>query len=172
MGVVFMILGNCSHRYQLFERFNNWFILGFFGIFYIFLCMINPGIAMSVREYGSKGALSIFLFGAIGFLGSLLYIALAKILCKLPVFRKFLSLIGQRTLTILGFHVFIFLCLDILLRKVGIGSLEGLTYWIVGIVKVAITLIICILGNTFWTKVRNNEKVLRVYHNNRDSGLY
>lgn len=172
MGVVFMILGYCSYRYQLFERLNNWFIMGFSGIFYIILCIKNPGIAMSVREYGSNGALSILLFGAIGFLGSLLYITVAKIICKqLPALRKILSSIGQRTLTILGFHVFIFLCLDTLLGKVGIGSLEGWTYWIVGIVKMVITLIICILGNTLWTNGRNREKVLRVYHDKRDSEL-
>lgn len=71
-----------------------WIIPAAFVV-YIGLCNWNPGIAMSVREYGNHGALSSIAFIVIGCTGALWYITIARILCKIAGVKKILCYIGH-----------------------------------------------------------------------------
>lgn len=92
-GMAFMAFGywiKCNDR---FEKSNYCWIIPAAFVIYIGLCNWNPGIAMSVREYGNHGALSSIAFIVIGCTGALLYIIIARILCKIAGMKKILCYI-------------------------------------------------------------------------------
>ena len=83
------------------------FMLANFGVpaGYIVLSTVNPGINMSLREYGAYGALSVPLFLAIGLGGSMLCIWLGKLIETFAAGRA-LAYIGQHTILLLSLHIF------------------------------------------------------------------
>lgn len=160
-GMAFMACGHYLRYNNFFSKSHKWLVLGIL-VLYIGLCNWNPGIAMSVREYGNHGILSSICFIIIGFLGSILYIELSKILCKLLMINKVLCYIGQKTLPILAFHVFIFMVWDTVLEKVllvlGTNLSESNLFWIVGILKVIVTIMICIAGSWCWSQLKKRVR--------------
>ena len=166
-GMAFMAFGYWIKRNDYFQKSNYcWFFPAAFVI-YIGLCNWNPGIAMSVREYGNHGVLSSIAFIVIGCTGALLYITIARILCKISGVKKVLCCIGRKTLPILAFHVFIFMVWDTIqervLQKVGITSLNGIIYWLVGILKIAVTVMICVAGSWCWNTLKEKMKGKKDY---------
>lgn len=104
-GVFFMLAGTMLGRAKVFEkRWNVPLILGVLAG-YVVLSTVNPGINMSLREYGAYGALSVPLFLAIGIGGSMLCIWLGKLIETLAAGRA-LAYIGQHTILLLSLHIF------------------------------------------------------------------
>lgn len=166
-GMAFMAFGYWLKHNDFFEKSNlRWFIPVAFVI-YIGLCNWNPGIAMSVREYGNYGVLSSIMFIMIGCTGALLYITFARILCKITYVKKVLCCIGRKTLPILAFHVFIFLVWDTIqervLQKMETTSFDGMLYWAAGILKIAVTVMICIAGSWCWNTLKEKMKGKKDY---------
>lgn len=164
-GMAFMAFGYWTKRSDYSQKFQKsnfcWFIPVVFAI-YIGLCNWNSGIAMSVREYGNHGVLSLIAFIVIGCTGALLYIAFARILCKISGVKKVLCCIGRKTLPILAFHDFIFMVWDTIqervLQKMETALLNGTLYWSAGILKIAVTVMICIAGSWYWNTLKEKMK--------------
>lgn len=165
--MAFMAFGYCIKRNNLFQKNNFCWIIPAVFVVYVGLCNCNPGIAMSVREYGSYGVLSSIAFIVIGCMGALLYITFARILCKISGVKKVLCCTGRKTLPILAFHIFIFMVWDTiqerLLQKMGITSLNGILYWSAGILKIAVTVMICIAGSWCWNTLKEKMKGKKAY---------
>lgn len=104
-AVFFMLAGTLLGRAQFFEKKWNVPLIFVVLVGYIALSTVNPGINMSLREYGAYGAFSVPLFLAIGLGGSMLCIWLGKLIEKLAVGRAF-SYIGQHTILLLSLHIF------------------------------------------------------------------
>ena len=78
VGTIFMIAGTLLQRADFFDRdWNLWVIIGIL-VFYLSLSRANPGINMSVREYGVYQAFSVPFFILIGITGSMLCIWVGK----------------------------------------------------------------------------------------------
>lgn len=165
-GMEFMAFGYCMNSNNLFKRTKFWIIPVVF-VAYVGLCNWNPGIAMSVRAYGNHGLLSSITFIVIGCMGAFLYITFARILCEISCVKNVLCCIGRKTLPILAFHVFIFIVWDTIqegvLQKIGITSLNGILYWLNGILKIAVTVMICIAGSWCWNTLRTKMKGKKDY---------
>lgn len=103
-GALFMLAGTLLGRAEFFERkWNVPLVIGVFAV-YMLLSYVNPGINMSVREFGVHGQWSVLLFFIIGLTGSLLCIWLAKLLQN-GVIGNVLAYIGQNTIVLLAFHI-------------------------------------------------------------------
>ena len=157
-GMAFMAFGYWMRQKNIFQKLGKWYYLLLLLIVYIGLCTWNPGIAMSVREYGSHGVLSTIIFIVIGNLGTILYIFMVKLICKVSFLKNFLCIIGQKTLPILAFHVFVFTVWDTVIEKIGITSSIKIFYWTAGILKIAVALTICMCGSWCW-----NNTIKKVY---------
>lgn len=166
-GMAFMAFGYCIRYNNLFQKNNFYWIIPAVFAVYIGFCNWNPGIAMSVREYGNHGVLSSIAFIVIGCTGALLYITFARILCKITYVKKVLCCTGRKTLPILAFHVFIFMVWDTIqervLQKMGTTSLNGILYWTAGILKIAVTVMICIAGSWCWNTLKEKMKGKKDY---------
>lgn len=166
-GMAFMAFGYCIRYNNLFQKNNFYWIIPAVFAVYIGFCNWNPGIAMSVREYGNHGVLSSIAFIVIGCTGALLYITFARILCKITYVKKVLCCTGRKTLPILAFHVFIFMVWDTIqervLQKMGTTSLNGILYWSTGILKIAVTVMICIAGSWCWNTLKEIMKGKKDY---------
>ena len=74
---------------------------------YILCATYNGDVNLSVRIYGEKGALSVFLFFIIGASGTIFCATLFKLLHKIGI-TTVASYIGRHSITILCIHLFIF----------------------------------------------------------------
>lgn len=157
-GMVFMAFGYGMRQKNVIQKLWKWHYILFILIIYIGLCTLNPGIAMSVREYGNHGALSVIAFIVIGCLGSIIYIAVAKAISRIPAISKPLCTVGRNTLPILAFHIFIFLVWDTVMERVfskmGFPLDSSILYCPINIIKLIITIVICIEGSLFWNKMK------------------
>lgn len=140
-GTAFMLLGYLTRKMDLFKKLDKWYYIGGIIILYFLFCTINPGIGMSLRKYGPYGVWSVLIFMAIGYLGSLLYIFGAKLICRLPGIGLGLSYIGKNTLVLLGFHNFIFLVWDKCAERLGLFQN---IFWVNGIIQIVVTLVVCL----------------------------
>lgn len=166
-GMSFMVFGYYLRWEKAFEKCSKWYWAILTVAAYIGLCSLNPGIAMSQREYGPYGIGSIFLFFIIGMAGALCYIIISKLLRHIPLIKAWMVFIGQHTLPILAFHVFIFLCVDTVLSMMGIAYIErGAVYWLVGAFKIVLAIGICCLGSAFWQtgRIKIWERVSKNYN--------
>ncbi len=104
VGALFMIVGTLLGRAEFFERkWNLTLVLGVLAA-YLLLSYVNPGINMSIREFGIYGALSVPCFILIGIAGSVLCIWLGKLIERSIVGRA-MAYIGQNTIVLLAFHI-------------------------------------------------------------------
>ena len=130
----------------------------------------------SIGNFGQKGFYNAQEIGlakeldrlfVIGCTGALLYITFARILCKITYVKKVLCCTGRKTLPILAFHVFIFMVWDTIqervLQKMGTTSLNGILYWSAGILKIAVTVMICIAGSWCWNTLKEKMKGKKDY---------
>ena len=104
VGTIFMIAGTLLQRADFFDRdWNLWVIIGIL-VFYLSLSRANPGINMSVREYGVYQAFSVPFFILIGITGSMLCIWVGKAFQNCIV-GTVLAYIGQNTIVLLALHI-------------------------------------------------------------------
>ena len=150
-GMSFMIFGYYIRWEGIFDTLSKWYISLLILASYVGLCIANPGIAMSVREYGPYGVFSILVFFLIGMLGALSYMIIGKLISHIPVLKEGLVYVGKRTLTLLAFHVFIFLFVDTILDKAGISYQGGALCVGMGVLKILLAIGICSFGSYIWT---------------------
>lgn len=165
-GMVFMTFGYWMKKSEMLQKAKNWYRLFVLWGIYISLCIWNPGITMSVREYGEHGVLSSIIFIVVGCIGAILYIEFAMLICNNPLSKRVLCKIGQKTLPILAFHVFVFLVWDTTIGKLE-GKIHmdlsgGILYWPIGILKIITALIICITGSWCFDKLRRGWKGIHI----------
>lgn len=145
VGTMFMIVGTLLGRTDFFER--DWNVPLIFLIFavYMGLSYINPGINMSVREYGAYGALSVPVFFVIGVTGSLLCIWLGKLVQDLLI-GNVLCYIGQNTIVLLALHILGLEFIGIAVGKfVDVKSLPMAGYVFYHMVRISLTVAGCLL---------------------------
>ena len=160
-GTSFMVFGYFLRREEVFEKCSKWYLGIAVLLLYIGLCKCNPGIAMSNREYGPYGIWSILLFFVVGMSGALSYIVFGKLLARIPYMKDGLLFVGRRTMTLLAFHVFIFLCVDTLLEKAGVSAENGALHAGVGVFKILLAIGICSMGSFLWARFRQRIQARR-----------
>lgn len=105
VGTIFMIAGTLLGRTQFFEKKWNIPLIVAVLVIYILTSCLDPGINMSIREYGIYGALSVPFFIIVGLTGSLLCIWFGKLIENTAPGR-FIAYVGKNTIFLLAFHIF------------------------------------------------------------------
>lgn len=106
---VFIWIGACMKKHGFGDFTKRTYILfALLGsVLYIGLVSVNPGINMSVRRYGQKGAAGVLLFLLIGVLGTVTVMSLFRLIEHTKV-TDFLAAVGRISLTIMCLHKFFF----------------------------------------------------------------
>ncbi len=105
VGTIFMIAGTLLGRAGFYEKGGKiWQILCVLAA-YLLLSFCNPGINMSVREYGVYERWSVPFFVLIGITGSMLCIWTAQLLEKTRIGAA-VEYIGKNTIILMAFHIF------------------------------------------------------------------
>lgn len=127
IGALFMIIGTVLGRMEFFERkWSPLFVAATAGV-YIGLSTINPGINMSIREYGVYQSYSVPLFLLIGVSGSMLCIWIGK-LVQDNFFGRVMEYIGQNTVILLAFHILGFEIFTMIFVKItGVADIASLS---------------------------------------------
>lgn len=127
VGALFMIVGTVLGRNQFFEQQKKWwYVIGVFLI-YILLSALNPGINMSVREYGVYERWSVPFFILIGISGSILCIWIAQLLERIAL-GAIIEYIGKNTIILLAFHILGFEVIKMVVgRFVNLSSMNGIS---------------------------------------------
>jgi len=142
IGAFFMLTGVMLKKYGYFSIAitpKHLAVLIALSLIYPILCYINRNINMSIRNYGDHGAASIFLFFAIGTIGSVVFIQISKLISKLPI-GDILSSVGQHTISILALHVGLLTAIDSIFSMQ--EQQKNISYWIFSAIKIIATLII------------------------------
>ena len=105
VGTIFMIAGTLLGRAQFFEKKWNIPLIAAVFVIYILTSCLDPGINMSIREYGIYGAFSVPFFIIVGLTGSLLCIWFGKLIENTAPGR-FIAYVGKNTIFLLAFHIF------------------------------------------------------------------
>ncbi len=128
VGTIFMLAGTFLGRAGYFEKKTS--PLSFLLVLaaYIVLSYCNPGINMSVREYGKYQALSVPLFILVGVSGSMICIWMGKFIQNHFV-GTFIGYIGKNTIVLLAFHILGLEIFEMIAGKViHISDLTGITF--------------------------------------------
>lgn len=166
VGALFMLCGTLLGRAEVFEKKWNLPLIVLVFAVYVGLCILNPGINMSVREYGKYGFLSVPFFVLIGLSGSMLCIWLGKLVQGIFIGR-ILSYIGQNTIILLAFHILGLEIFEMIAGKViNVGALSGIAFVLYHTVRVAVVVVGClVLGKILdvikagWKKHRQPKNV-------------
>lgn len=154
VGALFMIVGTLLGKAEFFDKKWNLPLIISTFVVYILLSTINPGINMSVREYGKYGAFSVPFFILIGISGSMLCIWLGKLIQN-NIVGRVLAYIGQNTIILLAFHILGLAVFEMLAEKViDIGTLSGASFVVYHIIRITTSVCGClILGKMIeWIK--------------------
>ena len=145
VGTIFMIAGTLLQRADFFDRdWNLWVIIGIL-VFYLSLSRANPGINMSVREYGVYQAFSVPFFILIGITGSMLCIWVGKAFQNCIV-GTVLAYIGQNTIVLLALHILGLEIFEMAAAKfINIGELTGAAFVLYHTVRVTASVCGCLL---------------------------
>jgi fucose 4-O-acetylase-like acetyltransferase len=148
IGAFFMIIGAILNSSRYFERKvtkKHICLLVMLLALYLILCYFNPGINMSVRNYGVHGYFSIVLFIAIGVSGSVLCIWCSKVI-EYKKIGYFLTIIGKNTIILLSLHLIIFEFIDAIVYKLFmLNTSNEIIYWTYGLGKNLLTIVICVI---------------------------
>lgn len=164
VGALFMIVGTLLGRAEFFEKKWNLPLVAGTLVVYILLSTINPGINMSVREYGKYGFLSVPFFILIGISGSMLCIWLGKLIQN-NVVGRLMAYIGQNTIILLAFHILGLEVFEMIAaRFIDIGALSGVVFVLYHTIRITVSVCGClILGKIVewlkrtWNRKRGNE---------------
>lgn len=145
VGALFMIVGTLLGNGEFFEKkWNIPLVVGTLVI-YMLLSTINPGINMSVREYGKYGALSVPFFILIGITGSVLCIWLGKMIQN-NIVGRLMAYIGQNTIILLAFHILGLEVFEMIAGKIiDIGALSGGTFVLYHTIRIATSVCGCLV---------------------------
>ena len=140
-----MIAGTLLQRADFFDRdWNLWVIIGIL-VFYLSLSRANPGINMSVREYGVYQAFRVPFFILIGITGSMLCIWVGKAFQNCIV-GTVLAYIGQNTIVLLALHILGLEIFEMAAAKfINIGELTGTAFVLYHTVRVTASVCGCLL---------------------------
>ncbi len=144
VGTIFMLAGTCLGRAAYFEKKTS--PLSFLLVLaaYLLLSFCNPGINMSVREYGKYQAFSVPLFILVGISGSMVCIWIGKLIQDNFV-GTFIGYIGKNTIVLLAFHI---LGLEIFAMIAGkvidVSSLSGVTFILYHTVRISASVCGCL----------------------------
>lgn len=123
-------------------------IIIFVLLFILYTCLrvINGSINIAVRIYGSQGIISVFLYVAIGCLGTILVYIASNYIAN-TLIGKVLEYIGKRTLFIYISHMAVFTFLEPLIQKTSSIWLNFVQWVLIVIIAVIVGLLInCILN--------------------------
>lgn len=152
VGTVFMIVGTLLGQSGLYERrCSGWLVAAVFAV-YVLLSAINPGINMSVREYGIYERWSVPFFILIGITGSMLCIWAAKLI-EPTILGRMVEYIGKHTIILVAFHIFGLEVFEMLAGKVmDPESLTGIALVLYVTVRVGVSVCGCLaLGKVIET---------------------
>lgn len=150
VATIFMIVGTLLGRNEFFENPPNLLLAAGMFAAYMILCTVNPGLNMSIREYGQHGKISVVLFILIGLSGSILCVWVAKLIQN-SFIGCVLSYIGQNTIVLLAFHILGLELFEIIAGKIiDTGALTGAAFVLYHAVRVTVAVCGCIvLGKIF-----------------------
>lgn len=145
VGTVFMIAGTLLGRSGFFEKkCNTWQILCIFGA-YVLLSTVNPGINMSVREYGIYERWSVPAFILIGISGSMLCIWVAQLISHTPL-GAVVEYIGKNTIILMAFHILGLEIFEMIAGKLfDVASLTGAVFVLYVAVRVTASVAGCLV---------------------------
>lgn len=145
VGALFMIVGTLLGRAEFFEKKWNLPLVAGTFVAYILLSTINPGINMSIREYGKYGFLSVPLFILIGISGSMLCIWLGKLIQN-NIVGSVMAYIGQNTIILLAFHILGLEVFEMIAaRLIDISGLSGVSFVLYHIIRIAASVCGCLI---------------------------
>lgn len=130
-------------------------------VLYKILTDFNPGIGLSIREYGNRGIFSVVLCLLIGVTGSLCCIWGSSFISKIPCIGTVAALIGKESLVIMSMHLIIFQIYDEVLQQRLPQNHGNCYYWYFSFCRIAITCAI-IIGVTYavrYAKGRIHKKL-------------
>ncbi|MFR4351215.1 MAG: acyltransferase family protein [Roseburia sp.] len=145
VGALFMIVGTLLGRAGFYEKKQkSWLVLTVFAA-YLILSAINPGINMSVREYGVYQRWSAPFFILIGISGSMLCIWAAKFI-ENTVVGNVVEYIGKNTIILMAFHIFGLEVFEMIAGKfIDVQALTGVAYVFYVIARVGASVVGCLL---------------------------
>lgn len=145
VGALFMIVGTLLGRAEFFEKKWNLPLVAGTFVVYILLSTINPGINMSIREYGTYGFLSVPFFILIGISGSMLCIWLGKLIQN-NIVGSVMGYIGQNTIILLAFHILGLEVFEMIAaRFIDIGGLSGVVFVLYHVIRITASVCGCLI---------------------------
>ena len=145
VGTFFMIVGTLLGRMDFFEK--KWNPLLIAGVFvgYIILSTLNPGINMSIREFGVYGWASVPMFILIGISGSMLCIWLGKLISNYAI-GGLLEYLGKNTIIVLALHILGLECFEMIAAKIiDVAALSGVAVILYHAVRITVAVCGCLV---------------------------
>lgn len=154
VGALFMIVGTLLGQDGFYERTHKFTLVLAVFVAYIGLSTINPGINMSVREYGVYGRWSVPFFILIGITGSMLCIWAAQFV-EQTVLGKVVEYIGKNTIILVAFHIFGLEVFEMIAgRFIDVAALAGVEKALYVTVRVTVTVCGCLILGKFMDMVK------------------
>lgn len=161
VGTIFMLAGKLLAQSGFFEKEGKLWRFACIFVAYMLLSYVNPGINMSVREYGVYERYSVPLFILIGISGSMLCIWVAQLI-ENTVLGRVVEYIGKNTIILMAFHIFGLEVFEMIAgRFVDVGALSGLTKLLYVVVRVTASVCGCLaLGKAItWIKGKKGKNI-------------
>ena len=154
VGTIFMLVGKMLADSNVYEKkAKAWMVLGTFGL-YMVLSYLNPGINMSVREYGIYQRWSVPIFIVIGITGSMLCIWFAQLIQNTTI-GKMIGYIGENTIILLAFHILgLEIFEKIALKFINVQELTGGREFVYVVVRVGISVCGCLVFGRIMTLLK------------------
>lgn len=154
VGTIFMLVGKMLADSNVYEKkAKAWMVLGAFGL-YMVLSYLNPGINMSVREYGIYQRWSVPIFIVIGITGSMLCIWFAQLIQNITI-GKMIGYIGENTIILLAFHILgLEIFEKIALKFINVQGLTGGREFAYVVVRVGISVCGCLVFGRIMTLLK------------------
>lgn len=145
VGALFMIVGTVLGRAEFFEQKWNLPLLAGTAAVYLVLSTVNPGINMSIREYGTYGRWSVPFFILVGISGSMLCIWFGKLIQN-NIAGRVMAYIGQNTIILLAFHIFGLEVFEMIAGKfISIAELSGVSFAAYHAVRITASVCGCLI---------------------------
>lgn len=145
VGTIFMIVGTLLGRMEFFEKKWNLPLIAGTFVVYMILCTINPGLNMSIREYGKYGAFSVPFFILIGISGSMLCIWFGKLIQNLKI-GSLMAYIGQNTIILLAFHLLGLEVFEMIAQRfMNVEGLSGIAFICYHAIRVTVSVCGCLV---------------------------
>lgn len=145
VGALFMIVGTVLGRGEFFEKKWNLLLIAGTALVYFVLSTINPGINMSIREYGIYGTWSVPFFILIGISGSILCIWFGKLIQN-NIAGRVVAYIGQNTIILLAFHILGLEIFEMIAGKfIAIADLSGAAFIAYHAVRITASVCGCLI---------------------------